>query len=720
MFVHHTSLATTMTDNLPFSVIQYCQMHTIKSTLMLLLVHLLISPLLPATALNCIPCINRPSYTLRAIVHGQTNDPFWTKLASTARQSAQDLRIGLELELYPPNEYSEERMAADIRSVDRETADALIVTIPHALVEEAVREVAGRGMPIFGMNSGFDAVTGEGGLIDEGVVLFFTAMNERLAGEEAARYFLGDYVAAAVEEEGKNGSAAANNDTAVDLSANDTGAVVASNSSTNLFDEQGIINSTSLASNNTVESNRTERRLNEDFGDALFILPSSNADNSAYQQRFEGYRDTLLEATSNANNSSSIQVEWFELDTTSESSIEEALNAKMSNCNYKSVLLASGMYASAVVDSLTSNACQQTKVGTFDTSRDIFDLVSASKLDFAIDQYNHIQGWAPVHFAALYVTTNQALVPPREGGVYLAGPALFTQSNLITDTFKICSDEGFPICPSPDQDDVVVATPSSCPCTNRKEIVIGGVIHGVTTNPFFDTVFAASEQAALDMGITMLFDRIEPQESEELLHRKMSAKILSLCQQGVDGLITSLPSEIVIDAVKVCREFGVPVVTINAGYESSKDLGLEHHVGQVEYRAGFAAGQQLASMASITKAYCINQIPGLNVLTQRCNGFRDALEEVGIPSEEVPVVADNQARYVSIVEEAVNDSGDWDGIGIQILAAFQMEEIRELKEKHPAFSCGAFDLSDQLYDGLDDGTILFTIDQQREFVHTGS
>ena len=639
------------------------------------------------------------------------------KLAAAARQSAIDMRVNLELELYEEGGYSEERMAGDIRRVvddGGEKVDALIVTIPSPMVEEAVKEVAGKGMPIFGMNSGFDAVTGPGGLIEEGAVLFFTAMNERLGGEEAAKYFLQGYgvdVSVAAESDSTDSEEAGGGNGTISLVANDTVSVaIASNSSagTNLFDDS---NNTSLAiSNSTVASNGTKRLLNE-FGDALFILPSSNADNSAYQQRFEGYRDTLLAATSTDSSSSAINVEWFDLDTSTEAVMKEALDEKMSNCKYKSVLLGAGMYAAAVIEAIESNNCD-TMVGTFDTSRDIFDLVSASKLDFAVDQYNHIQGWAPVHFAALYVTTGQALVPPA-GGVYLAGPALFTQSNSLTDTFKICSDDAFPICPNIMSPDGV--TPSGCPCTNRKDIVIGGVTHLVTTNPFGDTVHTAAEQGALDMGVTLMLERFEPQESEELLHRKMSAKILSLCQEGVDGLITSLPSEIVIDAVKLCQELGVPVVTINAGYESSKDMGLEHHVGQIEYTAGYAAGQQLASTTSITKAYCINQIPGLNVLTQRCNGFRDALESVGIPSEEVPVVADNKARYVSIVEEAVNDGGDWSGIGLQILGAYQMEEIRELKQNHPAFSCGAFDLSDQLYDGLDDGTVLFTIDQQREF-----
>ena len=109
--------------------------------------------------LNCNPCIDRSSYTIRAIFHGTTNDEYWTKLAASAEQAALDMRINLILELYNPREYSDERMANDIRSsasisgiiddvedgsISSSRIDALIVTIPSQTVANAVRFVADR------------------------------------------------------------------------------------------------------------------------------------------------------------------------------------------------------------------------------------------------------------------------------------------------------------------------------------------------------------------------------------------------------------------------------------------------------------------------------------------------------------------------------------------------------------------------------------------------
>lgn len=150
-------------------------------------------------SVNCDPCINRRAYVLKAILHGTSDDAFWLKLSASARQSALDMRIHLDLELYPPGGFSDEGMARDIRRAadlksESDKIDGLIVTIPSPTVAEAVRYAAKRGMPVFGLNSGYDEVSGRGGLVEDGSILFFTAMNEKMGGEMAADYFLRDFV----------------------------------------------------------------------------------------------------------------------------------------------------------------------------------------------------------------------------------------------------------------------------------------------------------------------------------------------------------------------------------------------------------------------------------------------------------------------------------------------------------------------------------------------
>ena len=91
---------------------------------------------------------------------------------------------------------------------------------------------------------------------------------------------------------------------------------------------------------------------------------------------------------------------------------------------------------------------------------------------------------------------------------------------------------------------------SECPCTDRDKIKIGGVVHGESTDSFWDPVFAAAELAAHDMGgIDLDFDRLDGQESDDVFYLKMAIKISSLCDEGIDGLFVSIPSDAVVDAI---------------------------------------------------------------------------------------------------------------------------------------------------------------------------
>lgn len=303
--------------------------------------------------LNCKPCIDRTSYKLKAILHGSSDDPFWQKLNASAHQSALDMRISLDLKLYEPGDYNEDRMARDIKSMldsdNINIPDALIVTIPSVVVADAAKYVSERGVPIFGMNSGYDLVTGRGGLVEEGNVLFFTAMNERLGGERSAEYFLREF-----------------------------GFVEG--------DDNNIPNiSRPFAATTGVQDKRY-------YGDGLYITPLGERSNSAFQQRFDGYHDTMVGEFNTTMTNANITVEWMELDTSvDEVELVEVLTSKLSNCNYKSILLGSHRFVSLVLDAVEANGCRSGKtptlLGTFDTSELIFNRIQEKRWDFAIEQF---------------------------------------------------------------------------------------------------------------------------------------------------------------------------------------------------------------------------------------------------------------------------------------------------------------------------------------------
>lgn len=99
-------------------------------------------------------------------------------------------------------------------------------------------------------------------------------------------------------------------------------------------------------------------------------------------------------------------------------------------------------------------------------------------------------------------------------------------------------------------------------------------------------------------------------------------------------------------------------------------MGLIHHVGMVERNAGYAAGKKLAALGTLDKAFCINHALGIEGLDNRCVGFEEAIEELGIQNvAEIEVPEDNLVGYMSAVEAAVQgETEDWDRIGLLLLA----------------------------------------------------
>ena len=89
----------------------------------------------PRVSYDCDPCLERPGFKIRAIVHGTKNDPFWRPVTIAMRQVANDMRINLEIRGLASASFDEEQMVRDIETTiehdnnDSEHVNALVVTI---------------------------------------------------------------------------------------------------------------------------------------------------------------------------------------------------------------------------------------------------------------------------------------------------------------------------------------------------------------------------------------------------------------------------------------------------------------------------------------------------------------------------------------------------------------------------------------------------------------
>ena len=90
-----------------------------------------------------------------------------------------------------------------------------------------------------------------------------------------------------------------------------------------------------------------------------------------------------------------------------------------------------------------------------------------------------------------------------------------------------------------------------------------------------------------------------------------------------DGLIVSIPNaDAVAGPIRNAVDAGIPVITINSGFDVSRSLGALLHVGQSEYEAGRVAGDTMRKLGG-SKALCLNHELGNVGLDLRCKGFID-------------------------------------------------------------------------------------------------
>jgi ABC-type sugar transport system substrate-binding protein len=234
---------------------------------------------------------------------------------------------------------------------------------------------------------------------------------------------------------------------------------------------------------------------------------------------------------------------------------------------------------------------------------------------------------------------------------------------------------------------------------------------------------AQTKEAAADLGIDLRLHLQEPLDSEEIIFSKMSSKIISLCREGVHGIVVSIPSEAIVPAIKECMDLKVPIMSVNSGAEIAAKIGVKHHIGQIEYNAGYEAGERMMALG-MKQAICPHESGNIGLI-MRCSGFRDAIvdaqnttnvEWLGMP---VLLVGgfDYASLYIRTVEEEVAKlKANWDGLGILLGASAFVEYSLVLKEKYPSIMIGTFDKEEIVYDSIASGDVMFGIDQVRSCV----
>ncbi|CAB9524816.1 acid type B receptor subunit 1 [Seminavis robusta] len=655
--------------------------HDVMVVPLLLLVLTCILCVLPCESARvhfaCDACIARPDYRLQALVHGRDADPFWRQFRAASLQAAADMKVHLDMPLLPDDIHKNSslahaQLARDIRQAVEDDingarrTDALLVTIPDEAVAKAAWHAVQNGIPVFAFNTGYHLLTEEQKKSRD---ITFFAQDELLAGQQAALEFVRQLQA-----------------------------------------------SSSL--------------LQPLISKALFI--NHEPGNPSIQLRYQGFGLELKQHNPNVVVEELIVQNPTDIVNTV-TSIHDALQGctQASTSTHQAILLAGTMLLDVTLGALEQHNCVNNdtpSVGVFDTSDLVFSAILQGKLAFATSQQQHLQAVLPVIAGALYATTGKRPTNP----MLYTGPYIVTKENMPTDTLQVCQSQGFPVCDqSPDQRDErqpvrmdsVFADKYGngqpdrlCPCTDRSKIRIGAVLHGTTTNDFWNSIQNSAEQAAIDMNVALDLVRFPPQETNDIKYTKMALAIKTLCESGVDGIFVSIPSDIVVPSIQLCLDLKIPVISTNAGSHTSKQLGLLSHVGQLEFNAGHGGGQRLLQMG-MQVGYCLHHIPGHDGLYERCAGFAAALNATDQHGGMIELPQDSDELFVLTVEEVIGkdmgpDNDNWDGVGLLILGSEALSGALQVQARHPGVMLATFDLDDSILPMLEDSRLLFAIDQQ--------
>lgn len=227
------------------------------------------------------------------------------------------------------------------------------------------------------------------------------------------------------------------------------------------------------------------------------------------------------------------------------------------------------------------------------------------------------------------------------------------------------------------------------------------VTHSAQGDAFWDRVKSGAEKAGSDYGATVTYSS-DPDPA------KQSQLIDNAVAQGVDGLVISMANPDGLEAsVEKAVAAGIPVVTINSGIERSAEFGAFTHIGQSESVAGAAAGKEMKELG-ITKAICVLHEAGNIGHEERCKA---AASTMGGTVENLQVDGTNDAEVKATIKAKLQADPTINGI-LALGAQFSIDAVGAVEEADSDAKVVTFDLTEDVIDNIQSGSILFAVDQQ--------
>jgi simple sugar transport system substrate-binding protein len=239
--------------------------------------------------------------------------------------------------------------------------------------------------------------------------------------------------------------------------------------------------------------------------------------------------------------------------------------------------------------------------------------------------------------------------------------------------------------------------------TQEKDVTIAVITHG-EGDTFWAVAKKGAEAAGEDLGVTVNYSESnnDPEEQAQLIEAAVT--------EEVDGIAVSAPDpDAIRDSVRTAIDAGIPVITLNSGAEESADLGAITHVGQTETIAGEGAGAKLKE-AGATKMICIIHEQGNVGLDQRCEGAKTGF---GGEVENVQVAGVNDiSTTLTEIQSKLESDDSIDGV-LSLNPDIALAARDAVAGAGSEAQVGTFDLSGDVIQAIEDGEIVFAVDQQQ-------
>jgi simple sugar transport system substrate-binding protein len=247
------------------------------------------------------------------------------------------------------------------------------------------------------------------------------------------------------------------------------------------------------------------------------------------------------------------------------------------------------------------------------------------------------------------------------------------------------------------------------PCPQARPWHFVVITHGnPETSKFWSVMKSGVDQAAEDMRVQV--DYRAPQTFDLDV---MVGMLNDAVAAHPDGIAISIPNaDALREPILNALDAGIPVVTLNSGSGVAEELGVLGHFGQSEYTAGNSAGNLIVKQGA-HNGLCLIQEADNTALEVRCQGFADAFNASNAKTTNLVVETEDPAEAQQLIAQALEQDPTIDAI-LALGPSVGEPALAVLKDKGltDKIKLAAFDLSPMMLEAVENGEMMFLVDQQ--------